>query len=816
MKLKLKNFRCYTEKEFDFGAEGLLLLSGGSGAGKSTILMAINFVLFDTGTKLISFGKTSCEVQMEFEDLVITRTKRPNRLVVKRTNDDLEFEDEAGQSIINERFGQAFDVTSYVQQNAVNSFILMSPLEKLAFLEKFAFNGIDLSKIKGRCQSIIKKYNEELIGITSNLEMASKHFQTLTKPDKVAFPIKTDDKDRTIQNEKTKLETSVTKIEEYGKHIHTKNIELTATKILQVKLDHLTNASKENKDKLALLTLDIQTTPFDGDEKLEKNQEILSAILSRKELVMLQNRYEEDLKWLNDMRQTEEDQYRKEIKEIEAEFWQKCKPSEINKLIADAEELYKDCCRLKELETNLEKYRVDEDKLTRQKSDLEKHKQKLAENKDALMTLVLQQELYYCPSCQSCLRLQDGKLCLYEEDVIQNNRLQLEELKKEISQLTKTINRLEYTIPEEQNKLDRYNELLTQINDIKKQYEGELPSVAEAESDYIEQKEYKRSQLELEKKKKKLEHNIKEGIYSTNYQKWAEDLLKLAENIKTLEQKGKAPKHINEEELRQTIETQKRNKDKLASLEKQVKSLERTIATSEAELQSLHTEHVGQFKTIHNIADIEQDIHKYEQLLQKYKEKQQKHRKNLDQIEKYQKYKLEHTQYTEWQRKVSTLTEQEENCRRKYAAVTTFKEKILEAEAICIHNIISSINVHAQEYLDLFFPVDPIVVRLLPFKTTKKKTTKPQVNLEIDYKGMEADISTLSGGELSRVVLAFTLALAEIFNSPLILLDECTASLDEDLTSTVIEGIQKNFANKMVIVIAHQVVSGVFDRQIKL
>jgi ABC-type transport system involved in cytochrome bd biosynthesis fused ATPase/permease subunit len=74
----------------------------------------------------------------------------------------------------------------------------------------------------------------------------------------------------------------------------------------------------------------------------------------------------------------------------------------------------------------------------------------------------------------------------------------------------------------------------------------------------------------------------------------------------------------------------------------------------------------------------------------------------------------------------------------------------------------------------------------------------------------------LSGGETSRVILAFTLALAEIHNSPLILLDESTASLDQDLTSSVITGLKENFSNKLVVLIAHQVVQGVFDTVIKL
>ncbi|NBU94211.1 MAG: hypothetical protein EBS18_06730, partial [Actinobacteria bacterium] len=36
--------RCYIEKDFDFGEDGLLLLSGMSGSGKSSLLLAITFV----------------------------------------------------------------------------------------------------------------------------------------------------------------------------------------------------------------------------------------------------------------------------------------------------------------------------------------------------------------------------------------------------------------------------------------------------------------------------------------------------------------------------------------------------------------------------------------------------------------------------------------------------------------------------------------------------------------------------------------------------------------------------------------------------
>ena len=99
--------------------------------------------------------------------------------------------------------------------------------------------------------------------------------------------------------------------------------------------------------------------------------------------------------------------------------------------------------------------------------------------------------------------------------------------------------------------------------------------------------------------------------------------------------------------------------------------------------------------------------------------------------------------------------------------------------------------------MDAFFD-DPIIVRLSSFKETKK-ASKPQINLEIQYKDMECDLRALSGGEASRVVLAFTLALAEMFNTPFILLDESTANLNQELTITVFDAIKENFKSQRCI-----------------
>ena len=78
---------------------------------------------------------------------------------------------------------------------------------------------------------------------------------------------------------------------------------------------------------------------------------------------------------------------------------------------------------------------------------------------------------------------------------------------------------------------------------------------------------------------------------------------------------------------------------------------------------------------------------------------------------------------------------------------------------------------------------------------------------------METDLTVLSGGELSQW-FAHTLALAEIFNTPLVLLDEITSNLDQELST--VDAIKDNFNGKQTIAVAHQVIKGCFDQVIEI
>mgnify|MGYP003658690279 CR=1 FL=1 len=113
---------------------------------------------------------------------------------------------------------------------------------------------------------------------------------------------------------------------------------------------------------------------------------------------------------------------------------------------------------------------------------------------------------------------------------------------------------------------------------------------------------------------------------------------------------------------------------------------------------------------------------------------------------------------------------------------------------------------------------EDIIIELEMFKKMKmKKDLKPQFNLLIHLKGNTYDnISFLSGGEKDRISICLTLALSIISNNPVILLDECMSSLDEEMRLKVLKLIKKYIPDKIIINVCHDSVQGYYDNIIKL
>ena len=812
MKLHLVNFRCYSDKTFEFGDDGLVLITACSGAGKSTILMAIQFALFGTGTKISSYGKTACKVELEFNDIKIVRTKRPNRLIL---ND--EYEDAVAQEIINKTFGDTFDVTGYISQNALNSFIIMTPTDKLEFLEKFAFKNINLSEIKNRCKTLISKRNEELNKTITQLETTVDIFNNMVEPEEIKFPLsgKLSQYEKLTKNEEIRKKNCETLIKKSRNLIEKSQKELADLRVLKATIE----MKKENicslVDKLEKIKNDKNNIKYEGDIQLENYKNILKYILSQKELIILEERYETDKEKLENLKLKEINKLNEDLKNFKNNIWLEYTEDELKNTIKDTKDILKDAKKISFLQKEIEDYKdISEEIINTKKEKLEILKNELDEYNKILKIIKDSETIHSCPSCSCKIQIRNNKLYLI--DNIPNIDENIDNIKDNITKLNKEIRNIEKFISEEQLKLSRKNKLNNDINEINSQYEDKIN-----EDSLTDDLEYLENYLKAEKTKEKkintIEETIKEGKFSL-FNDLEKDLLKLEKRINEIKKNSTYQYdniNMDEEELRILIIKEEKNKEKLEKIEENIKIILKDKKTYEKQIDKIEHNYLASYKNIKVEDELNQIISDNKEKIIELENKKIDHNNNLEKIKQYNDYLINKEKYDSWKKKIKDLEQKEKEDKQKYTSAQLLKEKLLEAESIAVANVIESINTHAQIYLDSFFVDNPIIVRLLPFKETKK-SNKPQINIEILFKDMECDLNMLSGGELSRVILAFTLALGEMFNTPILLLDESTASLDQEATTLVFDSIKENFKGKMVLIIAHQVIQGVFDKVIKL
>jgi DNA repair exonuclease SbcCD ATPase subunit len=800
MRLHLKNFRCYEDKIFEFGETGLTLLSGPSGVGKSTIMIAIHFALFGAGNKLPTHGKKACSVELIIDDLKIMRSKGPVRLVVN----DI-YEDDAGESIIQERFGKLFSSVSYIPQDLKDSFVAMTPANRLLFLEKFAFGDVDISEIKGKVKALTKNLSDEHIKMSGNLEFALKILQDTEKPEEVVFPIKCkrDQREKAIRNEEIKYKNCAVLIKKIEKEIRALELEKNATSLYKSLRDDKQRLVERIDEKIS--TLEKIVIDYVGDDDLAGYKSRLERFLGNRKFEMAKSRYAENLTKLEELKKSEISESNRQLLEFRKTLWETIPKEEIDDQIELCRNLVNQRRTRDKLEKELSTLEVGDDPST----ELNTISSQLEVAKSRLEILKLQKEVLSCPHCSNKVKFSNNSLIKVDIETVDDSS-SIENIKSDIDNFKRVEDKL-------RSRLSKYRATTKRRSDIQKELSTleiieENLDTLESELDDIRQ--YKSDNEKLEIRIEELDGAIKSGKFSKtiiSLEKKSRDDL---DEIQKLEKYSEVEEEsINEESLRSRIAQETENKNEIKRKNEKMRDLERERTDCQKEILTLESDYNTKWLVLTtNIEDV--ILEKTQSILETEKNREM-YNETLKKIEKYQDYEKAFENYKGLSKKVEEIQKHEIKARKRYASACLFRDKILETESIAIANMIENINSHSQLYLDHFFPDNPISVKLSAFKEGKTGE-KPCINLEIDYKGIEHDLSMLSGGEMSRVILAFTLALAEIHNSPLILLDESTASLDQDLTSSVINGLKENFSNKLVVLIAHQVVQGVFDKVIKL
>ena len=800
MRIHLKNFRCYEDKVFDFGENGLTLLSGSSGAGKSTIMIAIHFVLFGVGNKLQTHGKKSCCVELVIGDLKIVRSKGPTRLVVNDV-----YEDDAGESIIQEIFGKLFSSVSYIPQDLKESFVAMTPANRLLFLEKFAFGDVDISEIKCKVKALVKNLSDEHIKISGNLEFALKILQDTEKPEELIFPIKCkrDQREKAIRNEEIKYKNCSVVIKKIEKEIKNLELEKNSTSLYKSLLDEKQRNLERLNEKIYLIEKII--IEYIGDDELSQHKSRLERFLANRKLETIRSRYSENLSKLDELKTAEILEINRQLLEFRKILWETIPKNEIDDQIELSRNLVIQQGNRHKFEKELASLEVIDDP----SSELSRVSQQLEFSKSRLEILRLQKEVLSCPHCNNKVKFSNNSLVKVDIEKIDDEQ-SIDAVKSDIDNFKRIEDKLRSRLSKYRATTKRRNEIEKELSNIEI-IEDNLETLEE-ELDNMRQ--YKSDNEKLEIRIGELENNLKSGKFSKTLVALEKKSREDFEEIQKLDKYSSDFEEVNNEEsLRSLISQETENKNEIRRKNEKIQELEHEKIRCQKEIRDLELDYNTKWPTL--TTNIEEIILEKSRNITEMEKNREIYNETLKKIEKYQDYEKSLNNYKLLDKKVQDIQKQEIKARKRHGASCLFRDKILETESIAIANMIENINSHSQLYLDHFFPDNPISVKLSTFKEGKSGD-KPCINLEIDYKGIEHDLSMLSGGEMSRVILAFTLALAEIHNSPLILLDESTASLDQDLTSSVINGLKENFSNKLVVLIAHQVVQGVFDKVIKL
>nr|QBK93723.1 MAG: chromosome segregation ATPase [Pithovirus LCPAC406] len=122
-------------------------------------------------------------------------------------------------------------------------------------------------------------------------------------------------------------------------------------------------------------------------------------------------------------------------------------------------------------------------------------------------------------------------------------------------------------------------------------------------------------------------------------------------------------------------------------------------------------------------------------------------------------------------------------------------------------SFINTINGYLENILNEIFPDACVILNMID----------QRCKLRIYIRGIEREkITSLSGGEHDRVSIALTIAYSISWQSPLIMLDECFSSLDSSLKSKCINMIRTHCPDKIIIIVSHEEEHGLYDSVIEL
>lgn len=541
-------------------------------------------------------------------------------------------------------------------------------------------------------------------------------------------------------------------------------------KSYQKKLNKLNNDISELNSKIESIQEieNSQKLRLDIEKRIQIHKETLSNLCPEQE----HESYESIVAELDKLEQTNKHHIyqalKKEIKDYFLEIEEGI-PKDLDKLKKE----YDTLCENQKYSSVIEEKKKSKTIFNRIRSEIHSNKEFTTKSKtfngiyNYLTKLIDSYVDYVCPSCDTNLRLVEDKLCSVSSDA--------------------------QPIPEETRKI--VNEYIEQLTEIRPTYTMKIPK----KIGKVDEKRLKELQTIITEAEKSL--NILENSILPSYLQKKKDTVHRGTNMHKDMKNDEVVEKLNE--MRKKLAVVSNIEDEKHRINKEISKLKCEMdelpeppavkLTSMKTLSSTMSKKTKEMKTCSdNIQSIQQDIQNLNEYESRLK-KQQEYKKLLESLDERKNMRREKNNQLEGAQTLERLTK--------------------DAEVVMLQNTINSINTFAKVYLDQMFE-DVICVELRNIKTVKSTmASKMQLNTFISYKGNEyTNVSELSGGEKQRVELAFLLAVNDMLNSGILLLDECLNNLDTEINSSVLKHLKEiSKESKLVLVVSHEAVQGNFD-----